>query len=56
MSGVLARLIALCMLTAVGELLTGNSRLRDGVRLILGLAAAELVLETVLALPAALMG
>ena len=48
-------LAALCMLTAVSEQLTAGSRLRDGVRLISSLAAAGLMLETVLTLPGALL-
>ena len=49
----LMRLAALCMLAAVSEQLTGG-RLRDGVRLISGLLAAELILETAMSLPGAL--
>ena len=49
----LMRLAALCMLAAVSEQLTGG-RLRDGVRLIGGVLAAQLILEMIHALPGAL--
>lgn len=54
MGAILMRLTALCMLTAVSELLDAGGRLRDGVRLISGLLAAELILETAMSLPGAL--
>ncbi len=49
-SEVLGRLTALCLMTAVSELLLGEGRLREGVRLICGLAAALLVMEWIAAL------
>ena len=53
MSEILMKVAALCMLAALSEQLTGG-RLRDGVRLICGLLAARLILETIYALPGAL--
>lgn len=54
MTAVLMRLAALCMMTALSEQLTGDGRLKDGVRLIGGLLAAEMTVEMILALPGAL--
>lgn len=56
MSGILTRLAAVCLLTAVSDLLVSGSRLEEGVRLIAGLATAYLMLEAALSLPGALMG
>ena len=55
MKEILGRLTALCMLAAVGEQLTADSRLQDGVRLIAGILAAGLILEAVMGLPGALI-
>ena len=54
MSGILARLIVLCLATAAGGQLAGEGKLRDGVELAAGLLAAETMLEVALALPGAL--
>ncbi len=48
------RLIALCALAAFSEQLTAGSRLKNAVRLMIGLIAARLILEAVTALPGAL--
>ena len=50
MKQALLRLTALCMLSAFGEQMTPEAAGRDGVRLIAGLAAAELILEMVISL------
>ena len=56
MTGILMRLTALCMLSAFGEQMTGEGRLKEGVRLISGLLAAQMILEIALALPEMLTG
>ena len=56
MKGILIRLTALCMLTAVSEQLAPDGGLKEGVRLIAGLLAAGMILEMVLSLPNALLG
>lgn len=49
----LTKLAALCMLAAASEQMSGG-RLRDGVRLIVGILAAQTALEALRALPGAL--
>ena len=56
MSAILMRLTALCMLSAFSEQMTPDGGLKGGVRLIAGLVAAEMILEMVISLPAAVFG
>lgn len=55
MAQTLLRLTALCMLAAFSEQMISGSPLRDGVRLIVGLIAAQMILEMVVSLPGALL-
>ena len=54
MAEILSQLTALCVLAAVSEQLTADTRLRDGVQLITGILAARMMLEIIRALPGAL--
>lgn len=53
MTEMLGRLIAVCFLVAVNDLILPSGALKTSVRLISGLVLADLVLHLVLALPAA---
>ena len=50
------RLTALCLLAAFGDQVLPDGPMRGGVRLLMGLLAAETVLEIIFALPAAIFG
>ena len=55
MSEILIRLTAVCLLTAMSDLLIAGGKLEDSVHLAAGLAVACLMLEAVLMLPDALL-
>ena len=54
MKEILIRLTALCMLSAFSEQMTPDGGLKEGIRLIAGLLAAELVLQMAAALSSAI--
>lgn len=56
MKAVLIRLTALCMLSAFSEQMTPEGGLKEGIRLIAGLLAAEMALEMASRLPSVLFG
>lgn len=56
MQEIFMRLISLCVLAAISEQMTDGTKLQDGVRLVCGLIAAQLMLEAALALPRAVFG
>jgi len=55
MNQIFLRLALLCAAAAVMQLLVGDARLQDGVRFVLGLLAAGLILQAVCSVPGALL-